>query len=235
MITSALKYLLSLAPNKLDQIGGQTYSEKNLNRIVELSPLAIEATTLTSLVDYIKSGYDRKSSEGLIIHVVSPKRVVLYSELRDDKTREDYFVSKALTPENVKLDQFLDNERFNIMMQSAFVRNEDATILLQIVGNIINNASNETQDDGVSQVTVIKTGVTTVSKALVPNPVVLAPFRTFPEIVQPESKFIFRLKEGGNAALFEADGGAWRNVAMESIKTYLIDALADFSNIKVIS
>ena len=46
----------------------------------------------------------------------------------------------------------------------------------------------------------------------VPNPVTLRPFRTFIEVEQPESKFIFRMREGGRCAIFEADGahGSWR-------------------------
>jgi len=74
-----------------------------------------------------------------------------------------------------------------------------------------------------------------VSDVLVPNPVVLAPFRTFPEVIQPESKFIFRMQSGPQAALFEADGGAWRNEAMGRIKTYLEEQLNVIESIRVIS
>lgn len=65
--------------------------------------------------------------------------------------------------------------------------------------------------------------------AQVPNPVILAPYRTFPEIEQPLSKFIFRMKNdrGPEAALFEADGKAWRNKAIRDIKEYLEKALED--------
>jgi len=59
----------------------------------------------------------------------------------------------------------------------------------------------------------------------VPNPVVLAPFRTFREIAQPESKFVFRMQQGPRCALFEADGGAWRLEAMKRSKAYLEEEL----------
>ena len=51
----------------------------------------------------------------------------------------------------------------------------------------------------------------------------LRPYRTFTEVVQPASDFIFRMKEdrGITCALFEADGGAWKNAAMKNIKEYL--------------
>lgn len=81
----------------------------------------------------------------------------------------------------------------------------------------------------------IKTGVASVAEAQVPNPVTLAPYRTFPEIEQVESKFIFRMKEGPRAAIFEADGGAWKNETMFLIKEYLKDELKDLDYVKVIS
>lgn len=86
-----------------------------------------------------------------------------------------------------------------------------------------------------SQKVTVKTGVASVSDAVVPNPVTLAPYRTFPEVEQPESKFIFRMKEGPTAALFEADGGAWRNTAILGIKEYLKEALKDNENIEIIA
>ena len=51
------------------------------------------------------------------------------------------------------------------------------------------------------------------------------------EIEQPVSEFIFRMaeKQGITCALFEADGGAWKNAAMQNIKKYLEFELADYS------
>jgi len=55
--------------------------------------------------------------------------------------------------------------------------------------------------------------------------VILAPYRTFAEVSQPESKYIIRLSKlcNGEIAVIlkEADGGAWRILAHEKIKTWL--------------
>ena len=62
------------------------------------------------------------------------------------------------------------------------------------------------------------------AEAAVPNPVTLAPFRTFRDVAQPASLFVLRVQGGGetpNVALFEADGGAWRLAAIENIKKWL--------------
>lgn len=73
--------------------------------------------------------------------------------------------------------------------------------------------------------------------AKVPNPVKLRPYRTFHEVEQPASDFIFRMKSerGISCALFEADGGAWENAAMANIKNYLEFELADVEGFTVIS
>ena len=41
----------------------------------------------------------------------------------------------------------------------------------------------------------------------------------------PFSNFIFRMKDGPKGALFEADGGVWRNDAIANIANYLHDRL----------
>jgi hypothetical protein len=54
----------------------------------------------------------------------------------------------------------------------------------------------------------------------------LRPYRTFREIEQPASKFVLRVKRGGEGqkpgcALFEADGGFWKLEAIENIRKYI--------------
>lgn len=234
MEKQSLEYLVGLGEAKIIEVEGQQYSTKDLYHITQPSPNAIVATTLTALVDYIQSEMDPKFSK-LIVHVKGPREVSLYSELRNDEERECYMICKALTPENIYFNRFIDTEQFNIMLQSSFADNEDRAILLKVTGCIKDEAVKEVGDDGVSQAVTVKTGVAKVNDVLVPNPVILAPFRTFPEIDQPESKFIFRMQSGPSAALYEADGGAWRNKAMEAIKKYLEDQLDGIEGIKIIS
>jgi hypothetical protein len=63
------------------------------------------------------------------------------------------------------------------------------------------------------------------------NPFKLKPFRTFREVDQPESPFIFRVhqqaEEMPKCALYEADGGAWKLQAMKNIGDYLKEKLPD--------
>ncbi len=117
------------------------------------------------------------------------------------------------------------------------MENNDKAKILKIVGNIKDKAVRQYGDDGITQQVTAKTGLALVEDVPVPNPVMLAPFRTFMEVEQPESKFVFRMKRGDDGpecALFEADGGAWKLEAMKRIKAYL-QAELDGTGIAIIS
>lgn len=75
----------------------------------------------------------------------------------------------------------------------------------------------------------MSTGVASKSDVIVPNPVSLAPYRTFQEIAQPYSNFVFRMadKQVPTFSLIEAQGGVWKNEAVSRIKEYFKNALAD--------
>lgn len=91
-------------------------------------------------------------------------------------------------------------------------------------GNIEAKTTANYGDDGVTQKTTIQQGVASRADVIVPNPVSLIPYRTFLEITQPESSFVFRIDGSDNMpefTLIEADGGLWVNQAKAEIKKYL--------------
>ncbi|WP_409068879.1 hypothetical protein ACFLKC_14190 [Clostridium caseinilyticum] len=232
----ALEYLVNLGEKRdpIIQLDQGTFSTKGLDRVT--GPLAdtLTVSTLTGLVDYIKANIDILPGQ-LLVQVKSYDEVRLYSPLNPDREREEYIRAKAILPNNIYYDRFIGSEEFNIMLQSSFVDVGDKEVLLKYTGLIKDEAVKSTGDDGVSQAVTIKTGVASVGQAVVPNPVTLAPYRAFPEIEQPLSRFIFRMQEGPKAAIFEADGGAWRNEAMRRIKAYLEEELKGIQNINIIS
>lgn len=236
MNKEAMEYLVNLGENDdpIIQLAQGTYSRVGLSRVTEPIANALTVSTLTGLVDYIKGNVDKLKGE-LLIQVKSQDEVRLYSPLNEDKERELYIKAEAILPNNVRYDQFIDTERFNIMLQSSFVDAGDKKTLLQYTGLVQDENVKSIGDDGVSQQVTVKTGVASVGQAIVPNPVSLAPYRTFPEVEQPISKFIFRMKEGPSAAIYEADGGAWRNEAIKNIKEYLEEELKEVENIKIIA
>lgn len=237
MIKEAIAYITNLAvqaekPEVLE-INGRTYCTKNMNRY-DKADMAdpIKATTLTSLVDYIKQRRD-ELREHMIIQVVSATEVRMYSGLLDERDREELFVVNALLP-RFEFGQQYDQESFIVSLQSCFQNNGDREAVAMLASNIVNNQQQEYSDDGITQQAVIKTGITTKQAALVPNPVHLVPYRTFLEVEQPASDFVFRISEGrGGEPVFKlvaADGGLWKAEAVDNIKKYLEDALDGIEN-----
>lgn len=184
---------------------------------------SIGLNTLSGMVNYIKANIER-INKPLILHVKSEKYVSLKGVLEIDGSRELLVNSKAIIPE-FNFDSYYNVEEFNIALQSKFVENDDRNILLQVVGNVSEDNVKKVGDDGVSQAVTINQGVASKADVKVPNPVELAPYRTFLEVDQPESQFIFRMKDGPRAAIFEADGGAWRNQAIVNIREYFKEEL----------
>jgi hypothetical protein len=141
------------------------------------------------------------------------------------KQRATYIRASA-SPVKFPFGQFMDVESFIIRMQSMFVQDETTATILKIVGNVGDGVIRNFADDGVTQQATVKTGVSRVDNIPVPNPVELAPYRTFLEIEQPKSRFVFRMISGAESpvcALFEADGGAWINEAIIRIREWLKD------------
>lgn len=236
MIRAALEYINGLKEPTIKEIDGNTYSDKPLERISYIPYAgAIEMKTLSSFVEYIKANIDEMSDK-MIVHVVSPTEVQLYSALDTDRNRE-YLVEVNAELPDFRFGSFIDHESFVIALQSKFVSNADRDLVLKFAGTVEDGTVTEYGDDGVTQKATVKTGVASKADAVVPNPVTLIPYRTFLEVQQPASDFVFRMKSanGVQCAIFEADGGAWKNEAMDNIKEYLKNELADLKQFTVIS
>ncbi|WP_339148375.1 hypothetical protein [Sutcliffiella sp. BMC8] len=222
MIREAIEYIVDLGNTRKEMIDGQVYTTQRMHLVPEAVATSILVRSLSGLVEYLQSDFD--TEDPLMIHVVSPTEVVVFDTLNRDFNRNVLIKATAMIPA-ISFDRWYDAEDFNIKLQSVFVKNEDRDVMLKVVGNIKEEAVNTVGDDGVSQSVVAKTGVASVGNVLVPNPVLLKPYRTFVEVDQPASDFIFRMKSGPSCALFEADGGAWKVQAMKNIKEYLQVAL----------
>lgn len=232
MIEKALRYVSQLKEASMDpkvvEINGKTYCNKDLTRYDEEEMASrIEASTLTAMVDYIKQ-CKKELRESMIIHVKSPTDVVLYSGLNKERKREYLFESKTLVPA-FRYDNWYDQERFLIELQANFEVTQDLLAIQKVSGNVEAKTTANYGDDGISQKTTIKQGIASKADVVVPNPVTLRPYRTFLEVEQPESQFVFRISDEGGAPHFkivEAEGGLWRNEAMRRIKEYFEEELS---------
>lgn len=239
MLEKALRYINDLKAPVIHEIGGHTWSDKQLNR-VNHNPkaCAIKLNSLTSLVQYLLRGWDRTGESNLFIHVVSPTRILVFSQMDGDCERDVFLEVNALLPD-FRYNTFIDHDEFCIGLQAKFKDEGDRNLLLKFAGTVEAGSVTEYGDDGVTQKATVKTGVTSKTAAVVPNPVKLTAYRTFLEVPQPEATYVFRMKEGKfgpvQCALFECDGGAWQMEAKESILRYLTSELQDLNNILILS
>ena len=236
MIKEALQYLIGLGQIETVDVNGQEYSKFALHHITQPTADPLKVNTLSGVTDYLLSKFDEDYFVGTMVQVISHRQVNLVSRLLCDSQRETYVIAEAFSPK-FNFGQWYDLENFIIAMQSCFVWNDDVGRIIKIVGNIKESAVKQYNDDGVTQQVTAKSGIAKVEDVPVPNPVMLAPYRTFIEVAQPESKFVFRMTQGNRGpecALFEADGGAWKLEAMDSIKAFLEEKLVD-TKITVIS
>ena len=238
MIKKALEYIVGLNEPTIRNLDGQTYSDKELHRIsYNPKAAAIEMSTLSSFVEYIKARIDNVA-ENMIVHIVSPTCVRLFSPLDDERKREVLVEVNAKVPD-FSFNNFLDHEKFCINLQSKFIDTPDKALVMKFAGTVEAGTVAGYGDDGVTQKATIKTGLASKTEAVVPSPAQLKPYRTFVEVDQPVSSYIFRMKQdkydGIQCALFEADGGAWKIKAMEQIKLYLMEQLVDFPEIIILA
>lgn len=233
-LREALQYVVGLGNEsekaQVLEICGKTYVNKNLKRYDSPERAdAVTASSLSSMVDYIGScSKEFPQDMDMIIHITDPKHVKLVSALDQERKRECLFEVVAETSE-FQFDRWYDQERFMIELQANFVPNEDRDLILKVAGNVEKKNRQAYSDDGVSQVATMHVGIASKATVIVPNPVTLIPYRTFQEVAQPSSKFIFRIgdKEEPAFKIVEAENGIWKNEAVANIKEYFKGKLAD--------
>lgn len=203
-------------------------------------PATLKLNTLTGLIEYINNGADDVTDGeiGLMVHVVNERQVdVLSGTFGRAEQRCVYASATAdavLSKSDFRFGEFYDCEAFVIKLLSLFEDFDGRANVLRIVGNIKEENVRQTGDDGITQTVTAKSGIARVEDVAVPNPVYLAPFRTFREVTQPLSPFVLRMKQGREGglptvALFEADGGKWKLDAIQFVHDFLREKIEGIS------
>ena len=262
MIAKALDWIEGRTAPFLKEIDGVTWSNKSLNKVIDVKKIeSISFSTLTSLVDYLKSGIDVPNSfiDHIFVNVVSPTRIEVSSGVNGKNyySRTQIAEVKAVLPE-IKIGKWLGQTEFCIMLRSSFLDNssmlhslfssdpdvlkgEDThrNALIEVASNIVSGTIAEYQDTGISQKATIKTGIQETEDKLLPEKVILRPYRTFLEVEQPKSEFVFRAQndkyDGVQLSLHEADGGRWKMDAKAAVKAYLEKELSGMEWISVLA
>lgn len=224
------------APQVLD-IGDHTFlffngKTEEIKQDDACAPDSISIYTLSGLVDWIHADPDHlfaDKANPCTVKVEDPCNVSVLSQLTSIKRCRTQISKCRYEAPRISYNTYMDAEDFGIMLQTNFIEDDNRNVVLKIARNLTEEQSAQTADDGVSQRVTLKSGVKEIDSAVFKNPAYLSPLRTFPEIAQPNSPFVIRFKEGHMAAIYESDGGAWRNEAVKRIGAWLKERLADTS------
>lgn len=247
MIKEAIDRILQLATPNFHTVADLEYSDKNLHLITDPETAVVECSTLQGFVDLYDGELDSAKTKGdLLVHITSPTSVELISRESDKFGRRRKWAA-ADYPEckTFAFGAWMDPESFIIAAQQSFQRvkieNEDGTFMkdldyiMGIASKISAEIATEHKDDGFAQRVAVKQGVKLLSETILKPMIMLAPYRTFAEIDQVLSQFVFRARVNGNSvhlALFEGDGGRWKLGAVAAIKAWLAPK---FGKVAVIS
>ena len=215
---------------------GRLYSTTPLHLVKRptlAEPAVLTVNTLSGLAAYVEANRDELELGECLVHVEGPGVVSLRSKLEGEHRQRFAFV----TAENLNrfaavplfaFGRYLSLADTLVALLSLFEDTLTRADLLKVLGTVKVEEGVTQEDDGVKQSVTAKRGIRLVESLSVPSPIVLRPFRTFPELAQPESPFVVRLQERGagvDVALFEADGGAWKLEAIRGAAEWLRGAL----------
>jgi len=254
MITKAMEWIKNHGAPTVTSIDGAQWSDRELKKFENVKRLEpVGFCTLTSLTEYLESRVDVPNDfvQHIFINVASPDNIIVYSEANANNyyRRTEIAKVRAMLPV-VKIGQWVDQTEFCIMMRANFIDNglswtedgingpdTDRDALISVASNIVSGTIAQYEDTGISQKATLRTGIQESDDRLLPERVILRPYRTFMEVEQTKSEFIFRARDdkydGVQLSLHEADGGRWRLDAMSSVKNYLMERFADVDYITI--
>lgn len=242
MLAEFVAKILTLGEPHVIEQEDLKYSDKSLQLIVPPAPAAVQIQTLQGLVDLHGAELDDAKSKGdVLVHVADALTVEVVSRVSDQKFGRRRVWVESAYPASCKhfpFGQWLSPESFIIGCQAGFQRvkieNADGTMtpdldyVLRVASAISAEEIETSQDDGVSQKVGMRRGVVLQGQETIRPVVNLAPYRTFAEIDQVVSGFVFRARKGNTGielALFEADGGRWVLDAVAAITIWLKEKL----------
>ncbi len=132
---------------------------------------------------------------------------------RDELHRWQPYTAKATDLPPLVEDVRWTFDEAMIKLRSAFQRplgipgeTNDVDYIIDLLSHMSVGQSIKSDDNGVTQTVQVRKGISFVENKAVRPIVTLAPYRTFQEVQQPASEFVFRVYEDRSISLTAADG-----------------------------
>jgi hypothetical protein len=185
----------------------------------------VKVCTLSGFASLVEEKIDALDVAKFFIHVVDHKTVELVATETDKYGRRLVLIkAEPVEFEGFRFGQWIDQENFIIAVAARFGETADKTYVLSTASSLTTEATSLSEDNGFSQKATVKAGMKTAETVTLKGVVELAPFRTFPEVGQPISSFVFRAKQSASGPLLmlvEADGGKWKIDAIKEVQSAL--------------
>lgn len=232
MIKEAIDRIFSMGVQSVDpnlkvlKVDDRHYTTEVLTSLQEPIPTGISVLTLSGLIDLVRRQIEGFKADAVLLHVVNHSTVEL-KEITSDKwgRRKVYATAKVPEYSGFRFGEYHAHEDFMISLQAGFVPTDDSEYLIKIAASLTAEVVTNSEDNGIAQNVGLRRGVVLKSTETLKSRVLLAPFRTFREVDQPKSEFVFRVKQNGSEipklGLFEADGGKWKVDAIANVAQYL--------------
>lgn len=247
---AGLEYLVELGKKLSNpterEYDGRKYISKDLKAMEPPLVTALQISTLGSLIELCRGKFATLSADNAtketafekfnaaqhVIHVVDEKQVQVITAISNVWAKREVLITCKLDEQvGFKFSQYLSHEDFIVGVLANFTSTDDKDYILRIASSLTTERVVTSDDDGISQGVGLKAGVSLKTQETLKNRVKLAPYRTFREVAQPVSEFIFRVKQDGDQTprltLVEADGGAWKLEARDNIARHLSASIPD--------
>ena len=205
------------------EIGGRIYALDGYHPVKAPEIEMFEIHTLIGIVDLASAYVDCHGDDvGLHVHIASPTEVFLETENKGPFRQKDIIARSRAYTTGFHFGEKYEIEEFIIQLNSQFLPTVDRDAILQLVSVITKDTTGSIKDTGITQRLEVKQGVSMRDQVEIKNPFILQPYRTFSEVDQPASEFIFRVHDGDKVrcSLHEADGSQWKLNAIEQIKGF---------------
>lgn len=228
-ISCKIKNMIDL--DKVIEIIGRQYKKSEFDPVLEPIVDCLEIHTLTGIVDAVQSNLDQDQVKKIYIRVCTPTLVRLETDSFGPYLQRHYLIKSNAYVTNFRFGSQYKPEDFVIALLSQFKETKHRDALLKACSAITKESVGTMNDNGISQKMELKQGVSLRREVEFKNPVMLQPFRTFSEISQPTSAFVFRVHDDNGVAcsLHEADGSAWKLKAITDIRDYFKSQLPDIT------
>ena len=223
----------------IKEVDGLKYMPDGFTMVKKPMAGTLKVKTLQALADYINNNVDKSADADLLIHITSPEVVEVYGYLHEDTRQRESLIAASTHYPGFDFGTWVGQEQFVIGLHSMFMQDDNIADIIKLAGSLTDEAVKISEDDGITQRATAKAGISRVENVEVKGRHKLKPHRTFMEVDQPASEFIFRIRSGAAQgppalALFEADSGAWKIEAIKEISVWLKDKIKS-ENVTILS